>query len=139
MSLFKINQRIEVMWQSLMMGASRVAGPEDPLFLCMIMSLWIHVLTSWGSGKHRGAWDPESGGSGGVLACCKELRSRTTSLEKLRKFTDGLRPDIRHDVNMADVATYMAAVNRTDRSERGRKDMRDEFQRKRQMQQPVRG
>ncbi|KZV54726.1 hypothetical protein F511_41774 [Dorcoceras hygrometricum] len=40
---------------------------------------------------------------------------------------------------MADVATYMAAVNRAYRSERGRKDMRDDFQRKRQMQQPVRG
>ncbi|KZV47864.1 hypothetical protein F511_10886 [Dorcoceras hygrometricum] len=29
--------------------------------------------------------------------------------EKLRQFTDGMRPDIRHDVNMADVETYMAA------------------------------
>ncbi|KZV21046.1 hypothetical protein F511_36610 [Dorcoceras hygrometricum] len=40
---------------------------------------------------------------------------------------------------MADVATYMAALNKTYRSERGRKDMRDDFQRKLQLQQPVRG
>ncbi|KZV48617.1 hypothetical protein F511_26971 [Dorcoceras hygrometricum] len=46
---------------------------------------------------------------------------------------------IRHDVNMVDVATYMSAVNRAYRFERGRKDMRDDFQRKRQLQQPVRG
>ncbi|KZV52457.1 hypothetical protein F511_20651 [Dorcoceras hygrometricum] len=39
---------------------------------------------------------------------------------------------------MADVETYMAAVNRAYRSERGRKDMRDDYQRNRQMQQPVR-
>ncbi|KZV50966.1 hypothetical protein F511_09100 [Dorcoceras hygrometricum] len=39
---------------------------------------------------------------------------------------------------MADVTSYMAVVNRAYRSERGRKDMRDDFQRKRQMQQPVR-
>ncbi|KZV32022.1 hypothetical protein F511_23135 [Dorcoceras hygrometricum] len=51
--------------------------------------------------------------------------------EKLRQFTDGLRPDIRHDVNMADVATYMATVNKACWSERGRKDMRDDLQRKR--------
>ncbi|KZV16826.1 hypothetical protein F511_40746 [Dorcoceras hygrometricum] len=50
-----------------------------------------------------------------------------------------MRPDIHHDVNMADVETYMVAVNRAYRSERGRKDMRDDYQRKRQMQQPVRG
>ncbi|KZT75214.1 hypothetical protein F511_47761 [Dorcoceras hygrometricum] len=42
----------------------------------------------------------------------------------MRQFTDGLRPDIRHDINMADVATYMAAVNRSYRCQRGRKDMR---------------
>ncbi|KZV22209.1 hypothetical protein F511_28150 [Dorcoceras hygrometricum] len=63
----------------------------------------------------------------------------TVESEKLRQFTDGLRPDIRHDVNMADVETYMAAVNRAYRSERGWKDMRDDYQRKRQMQQPIRG
>ncbi|KZV50728.1 hypothetical protein F511_20055 [Dorcoceras hygrometricum] len=40
---------------------------------------------------------------------------------------------------MADVETYMATVNRAYRSERGRKDMRDDFQRKRQMQHPIRG
>ncbi|KZV18756.1 hypothetical protein F511_13029 [Dorcoceras hygrometricum] len=39
---------------------------------------------------------------------------------------------------MADVTSYMAAVNRAYRSERGRKDIRDDFQRKCQMQQPVR-
>ncbi|KZV17611.1 hypothetical protein F511_33330 [Dorcoceras hygrometricum] len=33
----------------------------------------------------------------------------------------------------------MAAVNRTYRSERDRKDMRYDFQRKRQMEQPVKG
>ncbi|KZV35560.1 hypothetical protein F511_32445 [Dorcoceras hygrometricum] len=42
--------------------------------------------------------------------------------------------DIRHDVNMADVSTYMSAVNRAYRFERGRKDMRDAFQRKRSQQ-----
>ncbi|KZV36031.1 hypothetical protein F511_31454 [Dorcoceras hygrometricum] len=40
---------------------------------------------------------------------------------------------------MTDMETYMAAVNRSYRSERGRKDIGDDFQRKRQMQQPVRG
>ncbi|KZV50344.1 hypothetical protein F511_36266 [Dorcoceras hygrometricum] len=40
---------------------------------------------------------------------------------------------------MADVETYMAAVNMAYRSERGRKDMRDDYQMKCQMQQPVRG
>ncbi|KZV37805.1 hypothetical protein F511_26837 [Dorcoceras hygrometricum] len=63
----------------------------------------------------------------------------TVESEKLRQFTDGLRPDIRHDVNMVDVETYMAAVNRAYRSERGRKDMREDYQRKTQMQQPARG
>ncbi|KZV52398.1 hypothetical protein F511_33539 [Dorcoceras hygrometricum] len=58
--------------------------------------------------------------------------------KKLRQFTDGLRPDIRHDVNMADVTTYMATVNRAYRSERGRKDMREDYQRKRQIQPSVR-
>ncbi|KZV29448.1 hypothetical protein F511_29292 [Dorcoceras hygrometricum] len=69
----------------------------------------------------------QSGGSGGVES------------ENLRQFTDGLRPDIRHDVNMVDVDTYMATVNMAYRYERGRKDMRDDFERKHQMQQPVRG
>ncbi|KZV30023.1 hypothetical protein F511_41077 [Dorcoceras hygrometricum] len=55
------------------------------------------------------------------------------------RYTDGLRPDIHHDVNMAYVTTYMVTVNRAYRSERGRKYMRDDFQRKRQMQQPVGG
>ncbi|KZV45497.1 hypothetical protein F511_08000 [Dorcoceras hygrometricum] len=63
----------------------------------------------------------------------------TVESEKLRQFTYGLRPDIHHDVNMTDVATYMAAVNRAYRSESGRKDMRDDFERKRRMQQPTRG
>ncbi|KZV46305.1 hypothetical protein F511_20654 [Dorcoceras hygrometricum] len=63
----------------------------------------------------------------------------TVESEKLRQFTDGLRPDIRHDVNMADVETYSGAVNRLYRSERGRKYMRENYQRKRQMQQPTRG
>ncbi|KZV16403.1 hypothetical protein F511_34967 [Dorcoceras hygrometricum] len=40
---------------------------------------------------------------------------------------------------MADVGTYMATVNRAYRSERGRKDMREDYQRKIQMQQPARG
>ncbi|KZT75776.1 hypothetical protein F511_47199 [Dorcoceras hygrometricum] len=40
---------------------------------------------------------------------------------------------------MADVETYMAAVNRAYRSERGRRDMREDYQRKRQFQPPVRG
>ncbi|KZV18566.1 hypothetical protein F511_44460 [Dorcoceras hygrometricum] len=40
---------------------------------------------------------------------------------------------------MADVETYMAAVNRAYRSERGRKNMMEDYQRKRQMQPPVRG
>ncbi|KZV41445.1 mucin-19 [Dorcoceras hygrometricum] len=44
--------------------------------------------------------------------------------EKLREFSDGLGSDIRHDVNMAHMATYMAALNKEYRSERGRKDMR---------------
>ncbi|KZV25122.1 DNA/RNA polymerase superfamily protein [Dorcoceras hygrometricum] len=97
---------------------------ERPLQLYPVAALASPVHFSW----------YQSGGSGRVLACCVELRSRTTSL-----FTDGLRPDICHDVNMADVETYMAAVNRAYRSERGRKVMRDNFQRKPHMQQPVRG
>ncbi|KZV50300.1 hypothetical protein F511_38955 [Dorcoceras hygrometricum] len=63
----------------------------------------------------------------------------TVESEKLRQFTDGLRPDIRHDVKMADMETYMAEVNRAYRSERGRRDMREDYQRKRQFQPPVRG
>ncbi|XP_073131937.1 uncharacterized protein [Henckelia pumila] len=59
--------------------------------------------------------------------------------ERLRHFTDGLRPDIKHDVFMADVATYKAAVNRAYRSEIGRREMQAEYQRKRQFQQPSRG
>ncbi|KZV26919.1 hypothetical protein F511_41168 [Dorcoceras hygrometricum] len=59
--------------------------------------------------------------------------------EKLRQFTDGLRPYICHDVNMADMNTYMDTVNRAYWSERGRKDMRDDFQRKKQLQQPTKG
>ncbi|KZT75239.1 hypothetical protein F511_47736 [Dorcoceras hygrometricum] len=50
-----------------------------------------------------------------------------------------MRPDIRHDVNMTDVTTYMTAIKRAYWSERGRKDMRDDFQWKRQLQQPARG
>ncbi|XP_073127686.1 uncharacterized protein [Henckelia pumila] len=59
--------------------------------------------------------------------------------ERLRHFTDGLRPDIKHDVFMADVATYKAAVNKAYRSEIGRREMQAEYQRKRQFQQPSRG
>ncbi|XP_073120568.1 uncharacterized protein [Henckelia pumila] len=59
--------------------------------------------------------------------------------ERLRHFTDGLRPDIKHDVFMADVATYKAAVNRAYRSETGRREMQAEYQRKRYFQQPSRG
>ncbi|KZV38120.1 hypothetical protein F511_38244 [Dorcoceras hygrometricum] len=51
--------------------------------------------------------------------------------ENLRQYTDGLRPDIRHDVNMVDVAMYMVAMNRAYRPERGQKDMRDDYQRNR--------
>ncbi|KZV49176.1 hypothetical protein F511_04445 [Dorcoceras hygrometricum] len=40
---------------------------------------------------------------------------------------------------MAHVETYMEVVNRAYRSERGRRDMRDEYLRKRQIHQPVRG
>ncbi|XP_073137647.1 uncharacterized protein [Henckelia pumila] len=59
--------------------------------------------------------------------------------ERLRHFTDGLRPDIKHDVFMADVATYKAAVIKAYRSEIGRREMQAEYQRKRQFQQPSRG
>ncbi|XP_073120567.1 uncharacterized protein [Henckelia pumila] len=59
--------------------------------------------------------------------------------ERLRHFTDGLRPDIKHDVFMADVANYSAAVKRALRSEQGRKEMQAAYQQKRQFQQPFHG
>ncbi|XP_073139055.1 uncharacterized protein [Henckelia pumila] len=59
--------------------------------------------------------------------------------ERLRHFTDGLRPDIKLDVFMADVANYSAAVKRALRSEQGRKEMQAAYQQKRQFQQPFRG
>ncbi|XP_073153192.1 uncharacterized protein [Henckelia pumila] len=59
--------------------------------------------------------------------------------ERLRHFTDGLRPDIKHDVFMEDVANYSAAVNRALRFEQGRKDMQAAYQLKRQFQQPFKG
>ncbi|XP_073121070.1 uncharacterized protein [Henckelia pumila] len=59
--------------------------------------------------------------------------------ERLRHFTDGLRPDIKHDVFMADVANYSAAVKRALRSEQGTKEMQAAYQQKRQFQQPLHG
>ncbi|XP_073133935.1 uncharacterized protein [Henckelia pumila] len=59
--------------------------------------------------------------------------------ERLRHFTDGLRPDIKHDVFMEDVANYSAAVKRSLRSEQRRKEMQEAYQQKRQFQQPFRG
>ncbi|XP_073158686.1 uncharacterized protein [Henckelia pumila] len=58
--------------------------------------------------------------------------------ERLRHFTDGLRTNIKHDVFMADVVTYKAAVNRAYRSEIGRREMQVDYQRKRQFQQSAR-
>ncbi|XP_073133602.1 uncharacterized protein [Henckelia pumila] len=57
--------------------------------------------------------------------------------ERLRHFTDGLRPDIKHDVFMADVANYSAAVKRALRSEQGRKQMQAPA--KKQFTGPVKG
>ncbi|XP_073119841.1 uncharacterized protein [Henckelia pumila] len=59
--------------------------------------------------------------------------------ERLRHFTDGLRLDIKHDVFMADVANYSAAVKRALSSEQGRKEMQAAYQQKRQFQQHFRG
>ncbi|XP_073136996.1 uncharacterized protein [Henckelia pumila] len=59
--------------------------------------------------------------------------------ERLRHFTDGLRPDIKHDVFMDKVANYKAAVNRALRSEQGRREMHAAYQHKRQLQRPFRG
>ncbi|XP_073139115.1 uncharacterized protein [Henckelia pumila] len=58
--------------------------------------------------------------------------------ERLRHFTDGPRPNIKHDIFMADVANYSAAVNRALRFEQGRKEMQAAYQQKRQFQQPFR-
>lgn len=52
--------------------------------------------------------------------------------EKLRHFTDGLRPTIRRDVMMMDPVDYAAATTRAFRAEQALKDIDHEMQRKRQ-------
>ncbi|XP_073157163.1 uncharacterized protein [Henckelia pumila] len=54
--------------------------------------------------------------------------------EKMRQFIEGLRAEIKHDVCMADVPTYEAAVSRALRSEEGRREIQREQQSKRQFQ-----
>ncbi|KZV55037.1 hypothetical protein F511_10159 [Dorcoceras hygrometricum] len=41
-----------------------------------LMDPCVHGIVKW---QHRGVRHPESGGSGGVLACCVEFESRTAS------------------------------------------------------------
>ncbi|XP_073137187.1 uncharacterized protein [Henckelia pumila] len=59
--------------------------------------------------------------------------------ERLRHFTDGLRPDIKHDVFMAEVVNYKAAVNSALRFEQGKREMHAAYQHKRQLQRTFRG
>lgn len=51
--------------------------------------------------------------------------------EKLRHFTDGLRPTIRRDVLMMDPTDFAAATTRAFRAEQALKDIDFEIQRKR--------
>lgn len=54
---------------------------------------------------------------------------------KMRQFIGGLRPTIRHDVNMTDPVNYQAAVDKAMRSERNLKAIEDERRAKRQLTQ----
>lgn len=55
--------------------------------------------------------------------------------EKLRHFTDGLRPTIRRDVMMIDPTNYAAATTRASRDEQALKVIDHEMQRKKQQSQ----